>query len=47
MKEFNSLDKDKLRYLYGILRQPLFDFKEKRPVNEEKLNILKMLYQKS
>lgn len=47
MKEFNTLDKNKLRYLYGILRQPLFDFKENRPVNEEKLNILKMLYQKS
>ncbi len=46
MKDFERLDKNKLRFIYGILRQDLFDSKEVRPIDERKLKLLRMIFKK-
>lgn len=47
MKDFQSLDKNKLRFIYGILRQDLFDPKEVRPIDERKLKLFRMIFKKN
>lgn len=47
MKDFEKLDKNKLRFIYGILRQDLFDSKGVKPVNEQKLKLLRIIFQRN